>query len=178
MNISGRRLRLPLTIVSVLLALAAALALANRPVSADAAGTQTRQQELPLLANLRQTGQLAAQKKVPILLMFSINDCRYCSKLEHEVLLPMHISGEYDDKVIIRKVLADLKGSIEGFTGDSMHMQQLARNYKVGIYPTVLLLDHTGQPLTNRIVGINSVEMYSWDLELAIEQAYKLLNEG
>ena len=44
----------------------------------------------------------AKDRKLPILLMVSQDHCPFCSLLKSDVLNPMLLSGDYDDRVIIK----------------------------------------------------------------------------
>lgn len=126
--------------------------------------------------SLKRAGELSRRQQLPLLLMLSITDCAFCIKLENQVLIPMLRSGEYSDKVIIRKIVTDHSKMIEDFDGRRIPMKRLMQRYKVAIYPTVLFVDHRGRELSGRLIGINSVEMYNWDVDVAIEDANAKLN--
>jgi len=49
----------------------------------------------------------AKQKNLPILLIVSQHHCPFCVKLKEEIIYPMQISGDYEDKVIIAEILLD-----------------------------------------------------------------------
>jgi thioredoxin-related protein len=125
--------------------------------------------------NLQHDGSLATQQAVPILLLVSRDHCAYCRLLKREILEPIRLRGKYLDQVIMREVLIDPGQSITNFQGQYLSTRKFASGYGVQLTPTVLFLDHEGRELTARIVGINTLEMYSFYLEAAIKEANQKL---
>lgn len=118
----------------------------------------------------------AKKSRLPILVMFGADDCGYCEKLEAEILKPMVISGDYHDKVIIRKMMIDDFDSVRDFKGAELDASEFADKYHVTVTPTVMLLDSDGEMLAPKILGINTVEFYAAYLDQAIDVSYKSLN--
>jgi len=65
---------------------------------------ESKRPELPKIYDLRNTAKLSQQKQIPILVMFGTDECPFCERLREEFLIPMIISGDYTDKVILREV--------------------------------------------------------------------------
>ena len=114
-------------------------------------------------------------RRLPILLVFSSATCPYCKLQEDEILKPMLISGDYDNKVIIRKVLILEEPELIDFRGTTVSMDNFVDRYSVQVPPTILFLDQNGTELTQRLVGINTVEMFGRDVDVAIELSLKKL---
>jgi thioredoxin-related protein len=127
-------------------------------------------------SDLHADAKLAAARQLPIMLVFTASDCSYCDVLEHEILRPMLISGDYDDKVIIRKIVIDEQPSIRDFRGRSIAADKLAQRYGVYVTPTMLFLDSHGRELSERIVGINTVEMFGGRVDAAIAKSRQVLH--
>lgn len=121
--------------------------------------------------DLAADAQLARTQQLPILLLFTTEYCDYCEMLEEDFLRPMLISGHYQDKVMIRKVVARTDQSMIDFDGARVDTEKLARRYKVRVYPTLLFLDNTGRELAERMVGINTPEFYGGYLDDNIDVA-------
>lgn len=115
-------------------------------------------------------------RRLPVLVMFSAKHCGYCQRLEEEFLRPMLISGEYEDRVIIRKVMVDSFASIRDFKGEKIDAGRFADRYNVDVTPTVMLFDAEGRMLARRLIGLNNVDFYGAFLERAINNAYGKLN--
>ncbi len=121
--------------------------------------------------NLARDGRHAAERRLPILLVFAAEHCPYCEMLDREILNPMLLSGDYGDKVLIRKVMLDGDGRLLDFTGRRVAAGTFATQYKVFVTPTMLFVDPQGRELAPRLVGINTVEMFAGLVDAAIDQA-------
>ena len=64
-------------------------------------------------SDLAAVGALSQENGVPILLMFSSEDCNYCKRLETEVLGPMRKAGIDPQRVILRKVMMGMQYSLD-----------------------------------------------------------------
>lgn len=127
--------------------------------------------QVPVTSDLASDGRTAAQRQLPILLVFSADHCSYCELLEREILKPMLRSGDYADRVLIRKVMLDSSGNLRDFSGETVDAGSFATFRDVYVTPTMLFLDPQGRELAPRLVGINTVEMFGGLVDAAIEQA-------
>ncbi len=116
------------------------------------------------------------QNKV-IILYVSSPFCRYCRKLEKEILHPMIKSGDFVEKSLLRKFVIDSKISILNFKGKKQLPKSLMEEYKVKITPTLLFLDKNGNQLSEAIVGFSNDEFYWYYLDTAIERSNQKLKE-
>lgn len=133
---------------------------------------------VPQSNDLAQLAQTAKQKNLPILLVFSAQHCAYCELLEAEILRPMLISGDYNDKVIINKVMLDGNAGIRDFNGERIDASDLAQRYNVYVTPTMLFLDSNGGELEERLLGINTVEMFGGLVDHAIDASLSKLRKA
>jgi len=127
--------------------------------------------EVPLATDLQADGRVAREARLPILLTFSALVCDYCEQLEAQFLRPMLISGEYTDKVLIRRVLLDNGSRVTDFSGERIATTELSDRYKVFVTPTILFLDGDGREIAARMVGINTPELYGGYLDNCIATA-------
>lgn len=125
-----------------------------------------------------QIGVLSKQKNIPILVVFNGEHCEYCQRLAAEQINPMLISGEYDDKVIIRQISVDAYDSIQDFSGENVAVSDFVSRYEVSVTPTVMLLDYTGRILTRKLIGYQNGDFYSFYLDDAITTANKKLRHA
>jgi thioredoxin-related protein len=133
--------------------------------------------DIPLATDLQADGLQAREARLPILLTFSAIVCEYCRQLEDEFLRPMLISGDYTDRVLIRRLLLDNGSRVLDFSGERIPTTQLSDRYKVFVTPTILFLDGNGKELARRMVGINTPEMYGGYLDNCIDTAlYSIRN--
>lgn len=112
--------------------------------------------------------QLASDKQIPVMLMFSAEECPYCEILESEVLRPMLISGDYGHKVLIRRFMIDDGGNIRDFDGKMIDNYEFVSRYNIFVTPTLVFLDANGQELAERIIGVNTLELFAGRVDDAI----------
>ena len=121
--------------------------------------------------DLAADGRDARERGVAILLVFSADHCPYCERLEENIIRPLLISGDYDNKVVVRKVDLGRGAELRDFDGDRRSPRDLAARYRATLTPTVLLVDAEGKPLVPRIRGINTIDYYWETLDGSIDQA-------
>ena len=129
-------------------------------------------QEVQDLAAL---GNEARDTQTPILIMFSQKGCTYCVILEEDYLRPILKSGDYQDKVIIRKVRIDSFDTLRGFDGKLIEADAFASNYRAYVTPTMVFLDHNGLELTNRLMGIGTEGFFAAEIDTAINTSLSRL---
>jgi thioredoxin-related protein len=127
--------------------------------------------EVPVATDLQQLGIQASDRRLPILLSFSAIDCSYCELLEEEFLEPMLLGGEYTDKIIIRKLVLDNGSRVGDFSGRQIDATRLSDRYRIYVTPTMLFVDSDGRELAERMVGINTPELFGGYLDNCIETA-------
>ena len=73
----------------------------------------------------------------------------------------MIASGEYLGRLLIREILIDSPGSsVRDFKGNTQTSRAFAIGYKIQLTPTLLFLDPDGNELAERIVGIQTPELF------------------
>jgi thioredoxin-related protein len=130
---------------------------------------------VPVARDLQADGRQAQQDQLPILLAFSANYCSYCDLLEEEFLQPMLLSGDYRDKIIIRKLVLDSGLRLADFSGQPVDATQLSDRYQVYVTPTMVFVDGNGVELAERMVGINTPEMFGGYLDECIDTALLMI---
>ena len=121
--------------------------------------------------DLAADGGEAARRGVPVLLAVTRVDCEYCAALKREILEPMRLSGDAPGRVLIREVDVDSRQAVTGFDGARASGWSIADGYGALFTPTVLIVGPTGEELVERIIGLNTPEMYGWYLDRAISEA-------
>lgn len=127
--------------------------------------------EIPQARDLSRDGALASARRVPLLLYFSQDHCSFCHRMEEEILIPMLISGQYEQRMLLREVLIDEGETLIGFDGKTLTGRTLFYLYDGIVTPTLVLTDGSGLLLTKPLVGINTVELFGWYLDNAIDAA-------
>lgn len=130
-----------------------------------------RAEDIPQLketVDFHSLGEKANQKELPILVMFSQAGCYYCTILEDQYLRPMLKSGDYRDKVIIRKVKIDSFDTLRNFDGKEIDASDFAGKYRAYVTPTMVFLDHKGNELTKRLMGVGTEGFFANEIDQAI----------
>lgn len=130
------------------------------------------------ISDLRVEAKLSEERGVPILLMIAADHCPYCSLVEEDVIKPMIISGDYVNKVLIRKLDLDTQGEVVDFDGVKIDSSELANRYDIDVTPTVLFLDGSGRQVARRMVGVSTIDYYGYYLDEAIDKALGKLQKG
>lgn len=130
---------------------------------------------IPIATNLKADGRQQQSSKKVILAYVSASYCAFCKKLEKEVLVPAIRSGDYQNKIILRKI--DLHGQqpIINFEGQETTPSQFLKKYDIKMTPTLLFLDNQGQQLEEKLIGYQGGEFYWYYLDAAIRKANKQL---
>jgi thioredoxin-related protein len=125
---------------------------------------------IPLLTNLQQDASLQRSSGRGILLYVSLPSCSYCTQLEEDVLRPMISSGDYKDKVIIRKINWQSSLPIIDFNGEEQLPADFLLPYQIKVTPTLLFLQEGGVESVPAIVGYQDNGFYWYYLDKAIDE--------
>lgn len=124
---------------------------------------------VPLASDLHRDGRQAEQGCIPLLLEFAAIECGYCTLLEEEVLNPTLLNRDYDRRVLMRKLLIDQSRKLRDFDETPVSAAELANRYRVFVTPTLLFVDSQGRELTERMVGVTTLEFYGGYLDQAMD---------
>ena len=127
--------------------------------------------EVPLVDDLSALGRNARRRRLPIVLLVSRSDCRYCALLKDEVLNPMMKSREYDDRAVLGELMLDSEEPLRGFQGEYELRDDVASRLDTDLTPTLLFLAPDGSELAPRILGVNTPELFGFYVDRAIESA-------
>jgi thioredoxin-related protein len=133
--------------------------------------------DVPYGTDLRQDGRQAQDRQLHILLVFSAATCAYCQQLEDAFLKPMLISGEYTEKVIIRRLLLDIGQYATDFDGTQREAAAIASRYRAWVTPTIVFIDGSGREVAERMKGINTPELFGGYLDACIDTALLMIRE-
>jgi len=131
---------------------------------------------IPRVHDLRADGVQAKQAGIPVMIEFSTEWCEYCRALEQQVLEPMIRSGEYTDRLIIRKVMVDDHIMLRDFDGRQLSSTRLGHVAGVELYPTLVFFDGDGEEIAGRIVGITVMDYIPQKIDKALEYASRVLS--
>jgi len=134
--------------------------------------------EVPHTSDLQAEGRLAHERNLPIVLMFSAENCGYCTMLKRDFLQPMIYSGAYQDKALFRVIQLGYGKSVRDFDGSMIDSNDLALRYKVKVTPTLVFVDGAGRPMAPKMVGMSTPDFYGAYLDEAITTAYYHVRGG
>lgn len=128
------------------------------------------------LQSLQQVAATARTRGVPILVVFCSFWCQHCDVLEQQVLQPMMSNDKFRERILLKKLEVDDDSTITGFDGTQYGSDEISKMYNVDLYPTMVFFDAKGREVSQRIVGMTSVEHVVDKLESAIDEAVQALN--
>lgn len=128
----------------------------------------------PVLAaatDLRAEARLAAKRGEPLVLLFSLPDCRYCAVVRQNYLAPLARAAHPGGPMVVRELGLIETAVIGGFGGDKTSGSALAARYGIHAAPTVVMVGIDGKLLAPPLVGGDVAGMYGAYLDGALEQA-------
>lgn len=131
---------------------------------------------IPTVKDMRNLKQQAKQENVPVLLLFSSEDCEFCEAIRQNYLLPMMRSSEYHDAILFRQLYMDEFSLMRNEQGKLVGGDQLALQFAVSVSPTILFVDANGQEVAERIVGLSGADYFDKTLQLHISQATRSMS--
>ena len=136
-----------------------------RPFDAFAAPGQ-----LPSAQSLPDELDKASKNKEPLIVMVSLAGCVYCKMARESYLGPMQKQG-------FPIVQVDMKSdmSVKGFSGQMQTHDQLVKQWRVSLAPTLIFFGPNGQELVDRMEGGYVPDFYGAYLEERISKARKIL---
>lgn len=127
--------------------------------------------ELPPASDLRREASQAARAGAPLILIYSRQDCKYCTTVKRDYLLPLAADRRFRDRVVIRQINQDGEQALRDFKGNTTSHARFAHGEKIKLVPVVAFLGPDGRQLAEPIVGARLPDFYMSYLEAAIEQA-------
>jgi thioredoxin-related protein len=126
---------------------------------------------LPVAQNLRADGDAATLAKKPILLFFNLRGCHYCRGALREVIVPMFRNAEWRAALEFRQITVDDGKSMIDFDGKRIANIAFAQQRRGTFTPTVMLVDGSGQPLGEPIVGVANFDFYGGYVDALVNKA-------
>jgi thioredoxin-related protein len=117
-----------------------------------------------------------SERTVPLVVMVTQPDCRYCDIVTQDHLTPLFKAQLYTNKALFRQVdmtsdFDEIQASVGELSG-----REFAQRYQVYVTPTLLFLDPLGEPVTDPLIGYSSKDYYQYYLESSIDNAIKQIN--
>ena len=133
--------------------------------------------DIKTVKDLTELKKQAQNSKVPVLLLFSAEECEYCDAIRTHYLKPMQQSEKYKDSILFRQVYIDEFFMIKNFDGHKITGDKLALNFDVDVTPTILFIDATGKEIAERLVGISMVDYFDKLLDMRITSASDIVSK-
>ncbi|HSD61433.1 MAG TPA: thioredoxin fold domain-containing protein [Burkholderiales bacterium] len=134
--------------------------------------------ELPPAVDLRRDATEAQARRVPLLVLFSLQDCAYCERVRQEFLLPAQDSPEWSGRVIMRQVEMKSPRALTDFAGRATSHGKFAREQRIRVAPTVKVFDTEGREAAEPLVGLLTPELYGVYLERALQEGLARTRQG
>jgi thioredoxin-related protein len=131
--------------------------------------------DLPLARDLRADARLAREQRIPLVILFSLPRCPYCSEVRRLYLLPMLRDPAQARRAVIRQVNLGSDERILGFDGAAVTHDALAKAHGVRAAPVVAFWNARGQPIAEPLNGMLLADFYAAYLEAALEAATQRL---
>ena len=130
----------------------------------------------PLLAeasDLAAEARLAASRGVPLVLLYSREDCSWCEKVRRQHLGPL--ARDPKAPAVVRELHMDRDTLLVDFAGRRTTSANFARQMQAKFAPTVMFHGPQGTQLAESIVGYRLADFYGAYLDNAIDESRKLL---
>lgn len=130
---------------------------------------------VPMVQDFAAEAKTVRENSRPLLVMFGAPGCPYCRQVLNDFLLPMSRNADYESKVVMRQVEIGGQQKLVDFAGHTTTHGQFARQYRIKLAPTVVLLDSEGRVLGEPLVGMITPDYYGAYLDQAIDDAVEKL---
>jgi thioredoxin-related protein len=124
---------------------------------------------IELARNLTAEARAAAQQGKPLLLFVTQPGCTYCERARREYLRHLAVDPAYTSRVLIRELSIDRY--VTGFNGRRISGAEVAHGLKVKLYPTIVVVDATGEAIAAPLVGFTVPDFYAAQIDGRIDEA-------
>lgn len=117
------------------------------------------------------------QNSMGLVMMLHAEHCSYCEMMDEKILSPMERSGDYAKRVFIRKLQIDKPENVIDFDGQEVTAFEVADAYDSRMTPTLVFLDYTGEEKAVKIIGINSIDLFSASVDEQIDELMDIIKD-
>ncbi|MDO6513141.1 MULTISPECIES: thioredoxin fold domain-containing protein [unclassified Neptuniibacter] len=136
--------------------------------------------EIPRTKDLQQayveTGRNSSGQEKVVMLLVSQPNCNYCLLITEEIIHPMLLSGHYESTTLFSELEINTGGSIKDFNGQQVGANTFAQRYNAWATPTLLFLNNKGEEIAEKMVGINTLDLYGYYVDKSLNTAFKKIN--
>jgi thioredoxin-related protein len=140
------------------------------PAMAQVQASRSAAATLPAAQSLPDELARALKNKQPLIVMVSLDGCVFCRQARQSHLSPMHKAGTPIVQVDMRN-----NQPVLDFAGKLTTHDELARQWKVSITPTLLFFGPGGKEVAERMEGAYLPDFYGPYLEERLVQGRKAL---
>ncbi len=119
--------------------------------------------------DLAADARLAAARGVPLVVLYSRDDCSWCEKVRREHLGPL--SRDPAAPAVIRELHMDRTTALVDFAGRRTTGADFSKQVQARFAPTVMFHGPDGTALAEPIVGFRLADFYAAYLDRAIEES-------
>lgn len=119
--------------------------------------------------DLAADARLAAARGVPLVVLYSREDCSWCEKLKREHLAPL--SRDPAAPALVRELHMDRATPLIDFAGRRTTSADFSRQMQARFAPTVMFHGPDGEMLAESIVGFRLADFYAAYLERALQES-------
>jgi len=123
--------------------------------------------ELPAAHNLKDELASALARREPLVVMVSLEGCPFCKIARNNYLAPMH----EQEGLHVAQVDMRSRTRVLDFSGKPVTHDDLVRQWKIRIAPTVLFFGREGAEVAERLVGGYIPDFYGAYLDQRLAQA-------
>jgi len=127
--------------------------------------------EVETVNDMRVLEEQASAADLPVLLLFTAEECDYCEAIRAHYLEPMIRTGQYASSLLFRQLYVDEFRYLRNRRGELVGGDQMALKFDVEVTPTILFIDASGKELAQRIVGLSGADYFDKTLSTHISQA-------
>ena len=119
--------------------------------------------------DLAADARLAAARGVPLLVLYSRDDCSWCEKLRREYLGPL--ARDPAAAAVVRELHMDRATPLLDFAGRRTTSADFSQQMQARFAPTVMFHGPDGAALAEPIIGFRLADFYAAYLDRAIEES-------
>lgn len=127
-------------------------------------------------ADLRAEAASAAARGEPLVILYSRADCKYCTAVRRDYLLPLQAQYKPDATdqergPLIRQIDQDSQAPLRDFAGQPTTHAAFAAARKIRLVPVVAFYGPRGENLAESITGLRLPDFYQSYLDNALNSA-------
>ena len=130
---------------------------------------------LPRADNLAADASRMRTARIPLLVLYSQADCRWCEVVRRDHLLPLLERPDSGARLLLRQVDIDSDRPLTDFAGSRSSHRAFARREGIKVTPTLAVYGPDGRRLAEPLVGVRIPDYYGAYIERLIEQAHRNL---